>query len=111
MQIIYGMDTSDEDGAKYFRLVSRVASIAEMVMFPDPAGYLLEAFPVLRHVPAWVPGMGIKRRIQEAKEFIRSTLETLHTVSVTSASVRVFFLDRAQMVVLTCCLTSRTKAS
>ncbi|KAM5546017.1 hypothetical protein V8D89_000143 [Ganoderma adspersum] len=86
MQIIYGMDTSDEDGAKYFRLVSRVASIAELVMFPDPAGILIEAFPVLRHLPAWVPGMGIKRRILEAKEFIHSTLETLHTVSVTSVS-------------------------
>ncbi|KAJ2932196.1 hypothetical protein H1R20_g4887, partial [Candolleomyces eurysporus] len=41
-----------------------------------PGRFLVNTFPILKHVPAWLPGAGFKRYFQELAEKSRRTVET-----------------------------------
>ena len=69
MQTVYGIDVEMDD--EHFHMVEHVTAILEEVV--TPGHYLLvEAIPMLRYLPSWVPGSGFKCFAEAAKsDFIR----------------------------------------
>nr|VWP00396.1 Uncharacterized protein [Ganoderma boninense] len=72
---IYGIsdsareDSEDEDGSeRYHKVLERMAEVGEAILLPG--NFAIEAFPVLRHLPAWFPGGAFKRWAEEARRDI-----------------------------------------
>ncbi|KAI0768267.1 CyP450 monooxygenase [Trametes elegans] len=58
MRVSYGIDVADEDDPYVAAVEEGVATFNEAFV---PGAFLVETFPVLRHVPRWFPGGGFKR--------------------------------------------------
>ncbi len=58
MDITYGLDVAGAD-TRFIRLVAEFAEAFQSAFAPGK--YLVEMFPVLRNVPAWVPGATFHR--------------------------------------------------
>ena len=58
MDVVYGMRDADEND-KYITIAERGAAVFSEVA--APGRYLVELFPALAHVPAWLPGAQFKR--------------------------------------------------
>ncbi|KAH9937827.1 cytochrome P450 [Epithele typhae] len=58
MRVTYGIEV-DEDETDYLTMAENVVAIFSSVF--KPGKYLVEVFPVLRHLPSWMPGAGFKR--------------------------------------------------
>ena len=58
LPISYGIEVTDEDDS-YVRVVERGMELFSRAFVPG--AFLVETFPVLRHVPRWLPGGGFKR--------------------------------------------------
>ena len=74
MRITYGIElqeTTDE----YFNMMERVTDVAEDISVPGR--YLVEAAPVFRFLPSWLPGMQFKRYAADAKRDIDAIVTTL----------------------------------
>lgn len=71
---IYGIDTATNDGELY-RMVDTMGRVVGPLLLPG--AYILEMLPSLQHVPSWMPGMRIKRIIEEGRRFLRFTLDRL----------------------------------
>ena len=74
MRITYGIElqeTTDE----YFNMMERVTDVAEDISVPGR--YLVEAAPVFRFLPSWLPGMQFKRYAADAKRDIRFAVDHL----------------------------------
>lgn len=64
MDIAYGIDVrSNED--PYIEAVRQ--GVISVGMAIAPGAFLVDTFPILKHVPSWVPGAGFKRRAKEWK--------------------------------------------
>ncbi|KAI0718513.1 CyP450 monooxygenase [Cerioporus squamosus] len=70
MRISYGIEV-DEDPVDYIRMAEETLAIFSSVLVPGK--FLVETFPVLRFVPAWMPGAQFKR---DGKEWVK-TVNTL----------------------------------
>ena len=57
MRIVYGLGVAEEND-KYISLVEKGVDI--FIRITVPGRYLVEAIPVLRHVPSWFPGAKFK---------------------------------------------------
>lgn len=68
MRIVYGYDTAPEED--YFVELSEAATqkLSESV-FPGAA--LVNALPILRHLPSWLPGTGFQVYAKEAKKLTK----------------------------------------
>ncbi|KAI0777247.1 CyP450 monooxygenase [Trametes elegans] len=58
MRIAYGIDVKDENDEYVSMAEEGLAAFSSLLV---PGKYLAELFPVLRHVPKWVPGAHFKR--------------------------------------------------
>ncbi|CDO70506.1 hypothetical protein BN946_scf184569.g49 [Trametes cinnabarina] len=55
---IYGLEITDHND-KYIRIAEKAADV--YIKISVPGRYLVETFPILRHLPAWFPGASFKR--------------------------------------------------
>ncbi|GJE98985.1 cytochrome P450 [Phanerochaete sordida] len=60
LRIIYGMEVESEDDS-YMVVIDDVLHAISTVA--SSRAYLVDSFPILRHVPAWFPGAKFKREI------------------------------------------------
>ncbi|GJE98988.1 cytochrome P450 [Phanerochaete sordida] len=58
LRIVYAMDIKDEDDPSLSLVEDAVDVISKIVI---PGAYLVDSFPLLRHIPAWFPGSRFKR--------------------------------------------------
>ena len=64
MRIVYGLDvTTKEDN--HMKLVEEAIHAFEKAFIPGK--YLVEAFPVLRHLPLWTPGVTFHKDASDFK--------------------------------------------
>ncbi|KAI0774783.1 cytochrome P450 [Trametes elegans] len=57
LRIVYGLEVTQGDD-KYYKLVERLATIAEDIS--TPGRHIVEAFPWLKRAPSWFPGTGFR---------------------------------------------------
>ena len=65
MRIVYGFDVAGAD-AEYLALEDKALKAFEEAFVPGK--YLVETFPVLRHIPAWFPGATFRRKAEAWKK-------------------------------------------
>ncbi|KAF8182235.1 cytochrome P450 [Mycena galopus ATCC 62051] len=72
MAIAYGIDVlpSDDPYVALAHEAVRTFSIGTI-----PGAYLVDTFPILKHVPRWFPGAGFKRQAEEWSKLSRGMLE------------------------------------
>ncbi|KAI1790108.1 cytochrome P450 [Ganoderma leucocontextum] len=58
MRISYGIKVADENDQYVTAVEAGVATFNEAFV---PGAFLVETFPILKHIPAWFPGAGFKR--------------------------------------------------
>ncbi|KAI0767230.1 CyP450 monooxygenase [Fomes fomentarius] len=75
LRIAYGIEVDDDetDGYSYVTLVERALHIFSEVCVPGK--YLVETFPILRYLPAWLPGAQFKREAAVWRPVIEQVLD------------------------------------
>ncbi|RPD69160.1 CyP450 monooxygenase [Lentinus tigrinus ALCF2SS1-7] len=73
MRITYGIEVDEPGNESYLALAEEALAIFSAATVPGK--YLVETFPVLRHVPAWFPFAKFKR---EATAWRAKPMEVLH---------------------------------
>ena len=91
LRVTYGVDPSETDH-KYYDMVESVAEVADDIAVPGR--YPVEALPVLRSFPSWVPGGGFKKYAAEAKVSIAAALDELYKTAVDGLVSRLTRRDR-----------------
>ncbi|KAF9522294.1 cytochrome P450 [Crepidotus variabilis] len=72
MSICYGLDVSSERGSSYLKVVEKgVQSIIEAGV---PGRFLVDALPILKYIPEWVPGAAFQRKAREWKHCTQDML-------------------------------------
>ena len=74
LRVTYGIDLTEADD-KYFRMVETVAHAMDNIA--TPGRYPVEAFPVLRYIPSWLPGGGFKKYAADTKASIAHSVDEL----------------------------------
>ena len=69
IRVAYGLDASGE-GAAHVYLAERAMNCFNTVF--QPGRYLVQMFPSLRHVPAWMPGAHWKREFEAWHPTVRA---------------------------------------
>ncbi|CAK5271283.1 unnamed protein product [Mycena citricolor] len=64
MNIIYGIDTDAPDD-QCIRLAKE--AMHAMALALEPGAFLVDTFPILKHVPSWMPGAGFKTKARHWK--------------------------------------------
>ena len=85
MATIYGIEIRERDD-KYFRMVERMAGVAEAILLPG--NFLVEVFPALRYLPSWFPGGGFKKWAGVAKRDIAHIVDYLFDGAKAAVSSR-----------------------
>jgi hypothetical protein len=65
MRVTYGYTVTDANDP----YISLSEDAFKSLVFSSTGNYMVETFPFLRHLPAWLPGMEFKRLAQELREF------------------------------------------
>lgn len=92
LRIVYGLDP-EQGERKYYKLVERLATIAEDIS--TPGRHIVEAFPSMQRLPSWFPGTGFRQLAATWKAEI--------------ASIRDYLYDSAKEMMVSALLTrSRT---
>ena len=58
-QIVYGIEAEDSSN-KYLRLAEKAIESVSAALIPGE--YWVDFMPILRHIPAWMPGAEFKRK-------------------------------------------------
>ncbi|KAI0629111.1 cytochrome P450 [Trametes polyzona] len=58
MRLIYGLQLTDPDD-KFVQMANTIVRVGSAMA--TPGAFLVDTFPILRHVPPWFPGAGFKR--------------------------------------------------
>ena len=66
MRVTYGIEIDDELETDYLAMAEEAMSSFSSVFAPGK--YLVETFPALRFLPAWMPGGGFKNDCAEFKQ-------------------------------------------
>lgn len=75
LRIVYGLDP-EQGERKYYKLVERLATIAEDIS--TPGRHIVEAFPSMQRLPSWFPGTGFKQLAATWKAEIASIRDYLY---------------------------------
>ncbi|KAI0714199.1 CyP450 monooxygenase [Cerioporus squamosus] len=78
MRIAYGLDVVDADN-EYYKMLERIAEIGGEIA--KPGRFPVEALPVLRHLPPWMPGAGFKRFAAAARREMIYSVNRLFDVA------------------------------
>lgn len=72
MDITYGIEILPEDDP----YVQTAEAVLEGVQIAStPGAFLVEAFPLLKFVPAWVPGAGFQRKALQWRRLLEDVFE------------------------------------
>ncbi|KAI0672490.1 CyP450 monooxygenase [Trametes maxima] len=98
MRISYGMEVADQDDPYVNAVEEGVATFNEAFV---PGAFLVETFPILRHIPRWFPGGGFKRiaaRWQKIAHTMRDAPfeKTLQAMGTAEASITTVLMGKAQ---------------
>ncbi|KAJ7625732.1 cytochrome P450 [Roridomyces roridus] len=72
LSFTYGIDVLPSDDP-YITLAEE--ALHTLVSAAIPGKYLVDTFPILKHIPIWFPGAGFKRQAREWRKLARSMLE------------------------------------
>ena len=72
MRITYGIEV-DNGNESYLNLAERALAIFSEATVPGK--YLVETFPILRHLPSWFPGAKFKREAAEWNPIVQELAE------------------------------------
>ncbi|KAJ6524368.1 cytochrome P450 [Mycena capillaripes] len=72
MSVTYGIDVRSSDDP-YIRLAEE--AVHTTVVAAVPGAYLVNTFPILKHVPRWFPGAGFKRQAEEWSRLPHALME------------------------------------
>ena len=72
MSIAYGLEVQQENDPYLEKSEAAVSALAAAGV---PGAFLVDFFPLLRHVPAWFPGASFQRKARKWRELVRDTLE------------------------------------
>ncbi|EIW58796.1 cytochrome P450 [Trametes versicolor FP-101664 SS1] len=75
LRIVYGLDP-EQGERKYYKLVERLATIAEDIS--TPGRHIVEAFPSMQRLPSWFPGTGFMQLAATWKAEIASIRDYLY---------------------------------
>ena len=71
MRVAYGFDEPGKNITLIRNSETLVSALVEAMILGK---FMVNIFPILRHVPAWLPGAGFQRYFQELAELSRETL-------------------------------------
>lgn len=74
MRIAYGIEVDAPGNDKYISIAEKGLAVFAAALVPGK--YLVETFPILRHLPAWFPGAQFKRDGKQWKPDALAVLET-----------------------------------
>lgn len=73
LKVVYGVDIVDENDERI--VIPRAA--LETTRRSTPGAFVVEVFPILRHMPSWFPGAGFQKVFAECKvanEYLKHVL-------------------------------------
>lgn len=86
MCVSYGIEVDEEStGIDYIQIAEESLTVFSEIFVPGK--YLVETFPILRHVPGWMPGAAFKRNSTAWKR-IHSRLVEIPWMKTKEALVR-----------------------
>ncbi|KAJ2919426.1 hypothetical protein MD484_g995, partial [Candolleomyces efflorescens] len=71
MRVAYGFD---EPGQNITLIRNSETLVSALVEAMIPGKFMVNIFPILRHLPAWLPGAGFQKYFQQLAELSRNTL-------------------------------------
>ena len=84
---VYGIEAEvDDPECEMAKITEALRHFSEPLLLPG--GYILEILPFLRHIPSWLPGMHIKRTVEQGRRAVRSgfdKLDGMFTVATVSS--------------------------
>ncbi|KAF9555542.1 cytochrome P450 [Agrocybe pediades] len=72
MSIVYGINVLPKDDPY---IAAAEKSIHPLVVAAVPGAFLVDAIPILKYVPDWMPGAGFKKKAREWRKLVRFMLE------------------------------------
>ncbi|KAI0634017.1 CyP450 monooxygenase [Trametes polyzona] len=98
MRVSYGIEVADENDPYVYAAEEAVATFNLAFV---PGAFLVETFPILRHIPSWFPGGGFKRlaaKWQKIAHSMRDTpfKKTLEAVGTAEPSVASILIEHAE---------------
>ncbi|KAL7284540.1 hypothetical protein ACG7TL_001832 [Trametes sanguinea] len=100
MRVSYGIDVAEENDPYVAAVEEGVATFNEAFV---PGAFLVETFPILRHIPSWFPGGGFKRIAAEWQKIAHNMRDapfnkTLEAIKKGTAepSIAMTILENAQ---------------
>lgn len=72
MRVAYGFDDPEVNKTLLHDGETLLQAFGEAAL---PGRYLVNDVPMLRHVPAWVPGAGFRRKFEEMKVISKRVLQ------------------------------------
>ncbi|PIL24832.1 cytochrome P450 [Ganoderma sinense ZZ0214-1] len=81
LQLAYKIELHNVHEEPY-TMIERLVNILDDVSIPGK--YLVEAFPILQHLPSWLPGTNFKSLAAAVKSETESILTRLHAMSISA---------------------------
>ncbi|KAI0334559.1 cytochrome P450 [Cubamyces sp. BRFM 1775] len=75
LRMVYGLDITPGDD-RYYQLIERLGSITADIA--TPGQHRVEAFPSMRYLPSWFPGMGFKKQADAWKEECAAVRDSMY---------------------------------
>ena len=72
MSVAYGIAVQPEDDI-YIKTAEK--ALHPLVVAGVPGTFLVDTIPLLKHVPAWMPGAGFQRKAREWRKLARNMVE------------------------------------
>ena len=76
MRISYGIDDMSQNESFIHAAESLVDSFGDSI---TPGKYLVNSFPILKHVPDWAPGAGFQKTFRKAADLGRKAVVVPYT--------------------------------
>nr|BAL05094.1 cytochrome P450 [Phanerodontia chrysosporium] len=85
LRIVYGTDIQPGDS----RLTLVEKAVGTLVEVMNAGVFLVDVFPILKHIPSWMPGAGFKRKAAEWKTLVDDMYEVPYNDFKASVSLNV----------------------
>ncbi|KAL5498334.1 hypothetical protein ACEPAH_2476 [Sanghuangporus vaninii] len=71
--VTFGHEMKSVDGDEYIALVKKTTKMT--TDSGSPGGTIIDLFPILRHLPTWLPGSGLKRHALATAQLVAEVME------------------------------------
>ena len=78
-RVAYGIEINGTDDERY-KMLERILHVGEEIAVPGR--FAVEALPILRYLPSWLPGVEFRSFAKEAKRDVLYTTEKLYREGV-----------------------------